>query len=80
MQTRENIGLVSGPIFFITILFFPFPQDVSSNDTNPDSENLYFKFLSPNCSGDNGVDGRMVDNRMCAIRIYKPVGAFYFHS
>jgi sodium-dependent dicarboxylate transporter 2/3/5 len=44
MQTRENIGLVSGPIFFITILFFPFPQDVSSNDTNPDSENLYFKF------------------------------------
>ena len=41
---KENIGLISGPLFFIIILFFPFPHDITSNNTNPDSENMYFPF------------------------------------
>jgi len=41
---KENIGLISGPLFFIIILFFPFPHNITSNNTNPDSENMHFPF------------------------------------
>jgi len=34
---KENMGLISGPLLFIIILFFPFPQVTSSNNANPDS-------------------------------------------
>ena len=41
---KENIGLISGPLLFIIILFFPFPQDASSNNANTDSGNSQFPF------------------------------------
>jgi len=39
-KKKENIGIICGPLFFIVILFIPFPQSITSINTNTHPEKL----------------------------------------
>ena len=41
-KKKENVGFISGPLFFIVILFAPFPQSITSINTNQNHEGFIF--------------------------------------
>ena len=73
-RSNKNIGLVLGPVLFLAILLVPTPQDMESI-TEIEKPSI---IINSDSIRYDGLDGNLVDNRMCAFGSYGTFGTIYF--